>query len=117
MTQNNKELCQCLKRVLRYLKGSIDIKLNYVRGNNNDLLIGGVDSDLGGNDDKYRKGATGYLFKLFERFIICWSTKRQCSVAASCTEAEYMALFEAVREAINQYKCKYWKANNNLWRQ
>ena len=100
LTKNNKELWQCLKRVLRYLKGSIDIKLNYMRGNYNDLLIGYVDSDWGGNDEKDRKSTTGFLFKLFEQCTICWSTKRQLSVAASSTEAEYMALFEAVREAM-----------------
>lgn len=46
------------------------------------------------------KARGGYLFQLFERCTICWQTKRQTSVAASSTEAEYMALFEAVREAL-----------------
>ncbi|KAH8241673.1 hypothetical protein KR038_004769, partial [Drosophila bunnanda] len=47
-----------------------------------------------------RKSTTGYLFKMFNSNVICWNTKRQNSVAASSTEAEYMALFEAVREAL-----------------
>ncbi|KAK2578120.1 hypothetical protein KPH14_007648 [Odynerus spinipes] len=98
--KNNKELWQCLKRVLRYLKGSIEVRLNYVQCDYNDILVGYVDSDWGGSDSQDRKSTRGYLFKLFEQCTICWSTKRQHSVAASSTEAEYMALFEAVREAL-----------------
>ncbi|CAK9816243.1 Copia protein [Anthophora plagiata] len=98
--KNNKELWQELKRVLRYLKGSKDIKLTYTRGQYNNLLIGYADSDWGGSDTNDRKSTSGYLFQLFEKCTICWSTKRQASVAASSTEAEYMALFEAVKEAL-----------------
>lgn len=98
--KHNKELWQCLKRVLRYLKGTIDLKLTYVRCNFNDILTGYVDSDWGGNDKTDRKSTTGYLFKMYENCIVCWNTKKQASVAASSTEAEYMALFEAVREAL-----------------
>lgn len=100
LNKNNKELWRCLKRVLRYLKGSQNIKLVYERGNYINLLSGYVDSDWGGNDLNDRRSTTGYLFKLFDRCTICWNTKRQASVAASPTEAEYMALFEAVREAL-----------------
>ena len=97
--KNNKEVWKSLKRILRYLKGSIDIKLSYIRGDYNEIISGYVDSDWGSNEID-RKSTTGYLFKLFERCTICWNTKRQLSVAASSTEAEYMALFEAVREAL-----------------
>lgn len=76
------------------------MKLTYIRGNYSDILTGYVDSDWGGNDILDRKSTTGYLFKLFERCTISWNTKKQSSVAASSTEAEYMALFEAVREAL-----------------
>lgn len=98
--KNNKELWQCLKRVLRYLKGTIDLKLCYKRCDYNNILCGYVDSDWGGNDIRDRKSTTGYLFKLFDQCTITWSTKKQMSVAASSTEAEYMALYEAVREAL-----------------
>lgn len=98
--QNNKELWKCLKRVLRYIKGSIELKLTYVKTSNYvELLIGFVDSDWGA-DENDRKSTTGFLFKIFESCTIAWSTKRQNSVAASSTEAEYMALFEGVREAL-----------------
>lgn len=98
--KNNRELWQCLKRVLRYLKGTIDLKLVYVRCDYDDILCGFVDSDWGGGDSTDRKSTTGYLFKMFQNCSITWSTKRQASVAASSTEAEYMAFYEAVREAL-----------------
>lgn len=98
--KNNKELWQCLKRVLRYLQGTVDLKLTYKRCDYNNILCGYVDSDWGGSDTRDRKSTTGYLFKLFEQCTITWSTKKQMSVAASSTEAEYMALYEAVREAL-----------------
>lgn len=98
--KNNKELWQCLKRVLRYLKGTTDLKLTYKRCDYTNIICGYVDSDWGGNDAQDRKSTTGYLFKLFEQCSITWSTRKQMSVAASSTEAEYMALFEAVREAL-----------------
>ena len=97
---NNKELWQCLKRVLRYLKGTLDLKLTYVKSSDCDnIIIGYVDSDWAGSETD-RKSTTGYLFKAFESCLICWNTKKQNSVAASSTEAEYMALFEAVREVL-----------------
>jgi len=98
--KNNSELWQCLKRVLRYLKGTIEMKLIFKRSAEfKNTLIGYVDSDWGGNEID-RRSTTGYLFKMFDLNLICWNTKRQNSVAASSTEAEYMALFEAVREAL-----------------
>lgn len=74
--------------------------MNYVRDNYNNIISGYVDSDWGGHDENDRRSTTGYLFQLFERCTISWSTRRQASVAASSTEAEYMALFEGVREAL-----------------
>lgn len=65
-----------------------------------DLLSGYVDSDWGGSEGTDRKSTTGYLFELYERCTICWNTKKQASVASSSTEAEYMALYEAVKEAL-----------------
>lgn len=60
-------------------------------------MIGFVDADWAG-DEIDRKSTTGYLFKLYNN-TISWNSKRQHSVATSSTEAEYMTLFEAAREA------------------
>lgn len=100
MNKCNEELWKCIKRVLRYLKGSLDINLKYTRQDYNEYLTGFVDSDWGGSEGTDRKSTTGYLFQLYENCTVCWNTKRQASVAVSSTEAEYMALFEAVKEAL-----------------
>lgn len=100
LNKNNIELWNCLKRILRYLKGSSDLKLTFTRCDYKEIFTGFVDSDWGGNDVNDRRSTTGYIFKLFDNCTISWNTRRQSTVAASTTEAEYMALFEAVREAM-----------------
>lgn len=96
--KNNKELWQNLKRVLRYVKGTLNYKLIYKRDVFENLLTGYVDSDWAGNEID-RKSTTGYIFKMFDNCTICWNTKRQSTVATSTTEAEYMALYEGIKEA------------------
>ena len=92
---------QAAKRTLRYLKGTKDAKLCF-NGNNDGnqgiTLIGYCDANWG-NDTATRKSTTGYLFHLCGA-LITWSSKRQATVALSSTEAEYMALTHATKEAI-----------------
>ena len=98
--KNNKELWQCLKRVLRYLKGTIDLKLTFVKNSNyTNVVVGYADSDWAGSESD-RRSTTGFVFNMFDCNLVCWNSRKQNSVAASSTEAEYMALFEAVREAL-----------------
>lgn len=98
-SKNNEELWKCLKHLLRYIKGSSNLKLTYRKCDYKQLIIGYADSDWG-SDEVDRKSTTGYLFKVFDNCTISWNTRKQYTVAVSSTEAEYMALFEAVREAV-----------------
>ena len=99
-TKCNKELWICLKRVLRYVKGTIDLKLVYKRIDNYEqILTGYVDADWA-NNELDRRSTSGCLFKLFDKCTVTWFTRRQNSVATSSTESEYMAVFEAVKEAL-----------------
>ena len=90
---------QAAKRTLRYLKGTRDLKLSFeADGKEGTTLIGYCDANWG-NDTFTRKSTTGYLFQLCGG-LITWSCKRQATVALSSTEAEYMALTHATKEAI-----------------
>lgn len=90
------ELWKSLKRILRYLQGTMNLELFYPK--NSEKLIGFVDADWAG-DEEDRKSTTGYLFKVFG-CTVTWSTKKQSTVATSSTEAEYVALAESVKEGI-----------------
>lgn len=85
-----------LKRVLRYLSGTLDMKLVYETSDKK--LEGFVDADWGGNSMD-RKSYTGFVF-FFGGNIVSWESRKQPSVALSSTEAEYMALSDAAKEAV-----------------
>ena len=89
------------KRVLQYVRGTINYRLHYTRGssapNKTPELKGYVDSDWANSDD--RKSTTGYCFFLGDN-LISWCSKRQSIVATSTTVAEYVALYEATTETI-----------------
>src|SRR6201996_6441500 len=90
-----------VKRVLRYLKGSINYKLAYGGSNSRQTdpeLIGYCDADWASNVDD-RRSVTGYVFMLAGG-AISWKTKKQPTVALSSVEAEYMAATQATKEAI-----------------
>lgn len=85
-----------VKRIMRYLKGTLDMKLTL--GGKDISLRGYCDADWGG-DANTRKSTTGYAFFIGEG-AISWNSKRQPTVALSTTEAEYMAASQSAKEAI-----------------
>ncbi|OWB64646.1 hypothetical protein B5S29_g5835 [[Candida] boidinii] len=85
------------KQVLRYVKGTLDAGLVY-RSIGSFQLIGYCDADWA-NDKSDRASNTGYVFKLSDG-PISWRSKKQATVAQSSTEAEYLALGDAVRELL-----------------
>lgn len=85
------------KRILRYLKGSKDIKLTYTKDTSKDL-VGYSDADYA-NDRDTRKSITGYLFTQAGA-AVSWTSRKQETVATSTMEAEYMALSAGVQEAV-----------------
>lgn len=91
----NENLYKSLKRVLRYIQGTIKLKLLFKPNGN--ILTGYVDSDWGG-DTTDRKSTTGFVFKMFD-CTISWTSKKQQNVSISSTESEYVALSLAVTEA------------------
>lgn len=85
-----------VKRIFRYLKGTMDFKLRYTSEKGN--LVAFTDSDWGSDIDK-RRSCTGYVIKLSNAAVI-WHSKRQAIVALSSTEAEYIALSSCVCEVM-----------------
>ena len=75
--------------VLRYLKGTKELKIKY-DGASDTRLIGYSDSDWGENRDD-RHSTSGHVF-LMANGAISWASQRQKTVALSVGEAEYMEL-------------------------
>ena len=84
------------KHVLRYLASTTDYGITFDGTSAN--LIGYCDADYAGDPDS-RRSTTGYVFVL-NGGAISWASRLQKTVAASTTEAEYMAEAAAVKEAL-----------------
>lgn len=94
----NQEDWNELKRVLKYLKGTKNMKLFLAKYQCDDNLIGFADTNYGENRID-RKSNSGFIFK-FNGGIISWACRKQQCVSLSSTEAELISLCEAVKEAI-----------------
>ncbi|KAG8472622.1 hypothetical protein CXB51_034312 [Gossypium anomalum] len=96
MANPSKEHWKAVQWVLRYLRGTTDVCLQF--GRTKDGVIGYVDADFAGDLDR-RRSLTGYVFTI-GGCAISWKATLQTTVALSTTEAEYMAISEACKEAI-----------------
>lgn len=78
-----------VKRILRYVQGTLNYGLIYTKGQGDYMLSGYSDSDLAG-DMVDRKSTGGMSFYLNESLITWVSQKQRCVALSSC-EAEFMA--------------------------
>jgi hypothetical protein len=85
------------KRILRYVKGTIDFGLLYP-SSNEFKLVGYSDSDWGGDVDD-RKSTTGFVFYLGSS-AFTWSSKKQPIVTLLTCKVEYVAATLSVCHAI-----------------
>lgn len=86
------------KRILRYVKGTLDYGLVYTKEAGNNILTGYSDSDLAGHSED-RKSTGGMVFYLNESLVTWVSQKQRCVALSSC-EAEFMAATAAACQAI-----------------
>ena len=87
-------------RVLRYLKGTMDLGISYNGcAERQNVLYGYADSDWGGCKDT-KRSTSGYVFML-NGGAISWSSKRQSVVALSTAEAELVSATAATQEAVH----------------
>ena len=98
MSKPGKEHWQGAKRVLRYLKGTINYGLVFQSKDSTCEVVGYSDADWA-SDVNTRRSTSGYVFQINES-TVSWSSKRQSCVARSSTEAEYVALSYATQEII-----------------
>jgi hypothetical protein len=90
---------QAVKRILRYLQGTIDYGVLYSKTDKDQRkLVGYCDSDWSG-DKVERRSTMGYVFTLFN-CPISWSSKKQTVVALSTCEAEYISACNAACQGI-----------------
>lgn len=79
-----------VKRILRYLKGTIDYGLWYPYSNDFNLRVF-TDADWDGNVDD-QKSTTGGAFFLGGRLVL-WMSKKQSCISQSTAKVEYVAAF------------------------
>jgi hypothetical protein len=82
--------------LLRYLSGTSTLGLIYQQTGR--PLHGYTDSDFAGNTDN-RRSTSAYLF-ILGGAAVSWSSRLQRTVAGSTTEAEFMSMSEAIKEAL-----------------
>ena len=88
---------QSIKRILRYLKGTIDFGVFYKKEGNGELITY-TNSDYAWDlDDK--KNISSYVFMLSSE-AVSWSSKKQPVVSLSTTEAEFIATTSCACQAI-----------------
>ena len=85
-----------VKRIMRYLKGTIDLKLTYKKCDNQ--IVGFADANWAGDLDN-RTSTSGNIF-ISGTGAVSWLSKGQTVVATSTAEAEYISLYHCVQEAI-----------------
>ena len=87
------------KHILRYLQGTRNRGLTFSPGDGDAGVVRGYVDASWGEDPSTRKSQSGFVFTLGNA-AISWKSKLQTTVALSSTEAEYLALSAAVKEAL-----------------
>ena len=87
------------KRVLRYLKGTMNVGIKYTDDPSTSDIIGYSDADWASNLED-RKSTSGYVF-LRAGGAISWQTRKQPTPALSSSESELLALTSALKEAMS----------------
>ena len=76
----------------------MSLNLNICNCDGGSSLVGYADADWGGNSMD-RKSYSGFIF-FIGNCPVSWESRKQSCVALSSTEAEYVALSEASKEAV-----------------
>ncbi|XP_074336147.1 secreted RxLR effector protein 161-like [Apium graveolens] len=88
-----------VKRILRYVKRTVQYGLIYARNSGNNVATGFSDNDLGGMSND-RRSTSGFVYYLNDS-LISWVSQKQRVVALSSCEAEFMAATAAACQGIS----------------
>lgn len=97
MSDPIREHWEAVKWVLRYVIGSLGMRLTYKKSAEF-KIVGFCDSDYSADLDR-RRSITGYAF-LAGNCVISWRSSLQKVVSLSTTEAEYISMTEAAKESV-----------------
>ena len=87
-----------IKNILKYLRRSKDMFLVYGRLEDDMVVNGYTDASFQSDKDDFRS-QSGYVFCL-NGGVVSWKSSKQSTVADSTTGAEYIAAFDAAKEAV-----------------
>lgn len=87
-----------VKRIFRYIKGTLHYGLVYAKGTGDYMLAGYSDSDSAGNIEDRR--STGGMAFYLNKSLITWVSQKQRCVALSSCEAEFMAATAAACQGV-----------------
>lgn len=85
------------KHIMRYLWGTINYYLKYVR-RSDAQLIGYTDSDLGGNEHDGRSTMGGFLS--LGSYMVSWMSRKKDTISLSSVEDYYVAACKVSMEAV-----------------
>lgn len=112
MQDPRSEHWKAVKRVLRYLKGTINYGISFKACNNLNITCY-TDADWATDPDD-KKSVTGYCIFIEEK-LISWCSKKQSTISRSSTEAEYMSVASATTEIMwLQSILRELKLNSNI---
>jgi len=101
-----------VKRVLKYVKGTIPYGISFIIDSNNTEMEAYCDADWAGDLDS-RRSTSGWLC-LLNGGPISWCSKKQGITATSTTEAEFIAMCGAtkqivwLRRLLSDFNCKQY---------
>jgi len=96
MHDPREEHMHALKRIVRYIQGTLDHGL-HLYPSSTSTLLSYTDADWGGFPDT-RRSTSGYCVFLGDN-LISWSAKRQATLSRSSAEAEYRGVANVVSES------------------
>ncbi|CAM8951744.1 unnamed protein product [Rhodiola kirilowii] len=88
LTATRPDICQAVKRIIKYVSGTADYGLWYTRDTSG-CIVGYSDADWASNVEDRKSTSCGCFF--VGNNLVSWFSKKQNSISLSSTEAEYMA--------------------------